>query len=349
MALLLGCSEQLILLHDPTQPSPWRVTALAGAKTHTVEVPLSPFSLRQQWIIPSLLGRLADTGGRWLYHSPYYLMPYRLNIPTALTCYDLIPLLYPRYFSPLTRLIYRLTHWLALNAAHAILAISEATKADLIHYFRIAPDQITVTPLAVDAHFRPRPSEEITAVRRKYDLPNRYVLYVGSNKPHKNLTRLVQAIGRQPSVVTLVIGGVWDPRYPQARQWVARLKLEGQVRWLGPVPESDLPALYSGATLFIFPSEYEGFGLPVLEAMACGTPVICSHTSSLPEVAGDAALLVNPLDVEELTMAIRRALEDEKLRQQMHEKGLARAATFSWERTAQITLTAYEKALAQGS
>jgi alpha-1,3-rhamnosyl/mannosyltransferase len=190
----------------------------------------------------------------------------------------------------------------------------------------------------------------VAAVRARYDLPERYLLYLGSNKPHKNLERLVEAWALlQPQPAALVIAGSWDSRYPEARQRAAALSrspaplagLERQLLWLGPVPEADLPALYSGALLFVFPSLYEGFGLPVLEAMACGTPVACSNTSSLPEVAGDAALLANPLDTQELARAMRTALEDESLRQEMSEKGLKRAQGFSWLRTAQRTLETY--------
>ncbi|MCS7220938.1 MAG: glycosyltransferase family 1 protein [Anaerolineae bacterium] len=345
IASLLERSERLILLRDPTAPSRWDVSALASERVRVIEAPLSPFSFCQQWVIPSLLRRLTNAGDHWLYHSLYYLMPYRPGIPAVFTCYDLIPLICPRYFSPLQRLVYRLAHRLALSTACVVLAISEATKADLIRHFSIASDQVVVTPLAADTRFTPRSPEEVAAVRQKYTLSDPYVLYIGSNKPHKNLVRLVEALSRQPSPITLVIGGTWDHRYPQARQRAYELGMSGRVRWLGPVPECDLPALYSGAILFAFPSEYEGFGLPVLEAMACGTPVVCSRTSSLPELAGDAALLVDPLDVEEIATGIRCILEDEELRWQMRERGLMRAALFSWERTARMTLAAYERAL----
>ncbi len=140
---------------------------------------------------------------------------------------------------------------------------------------------------------------------------------------------------------TLVIAGAWDSRYPEPRQQVEALELENAVRFLGPVPEADLPALYSGATLFVFPSLYEGFGLPPLEAMACGTPVIASNASSLPEVVGEAGILIDPHDVRALTEAMRRALTDEQLRKELQIKGLDRAKQFTWERAAQETLEVY--------
>jgi len=192
---------------------------------------------------------------------------------------------------------------------------------------------------------KPQILKTVAEARARYGLPERYLLYLGSNKPHKNLRRLVEAWARlQPQSMPLVIAGAWDGRYPEARQRAAALSLEGQVRWLGPVPETDLPALYSGSLLFVFPSLYEGFGLPVLEAMACGTPVVCSNSSSLPEVAGDAALLVDPMNTEELVTAVRTALENESLRQDMTEKGLKRAQGFSWLQTAQRTLEVYRSA-----
>jgi alpha-1,3-rhamnosyl/mannosyltransferase len=177
-------------------------------------------------------------------------------------------------------------------------------------------------------------------------LPDRYVLYFGSNKPHKNVPRLVQAFAQarieaQGSRIELVVAGHWDERYPEAKQAAERLGLKDTVKFIGPVKDADLPALYGGAELFVFPSEYEGFGLPVLEAMACGAPVVCSSRSSLPEVAGDAALLCDPQDVESLARTIEQALTDRDLRAALQQRGLARAAQFSWEQAAQRTLGVY--------
>jgi len=355
MAPLLEGDERLTLLRDPTQPSPWDLAALAGEKVRVVDVPLSPFALRQQWEIPRLLHHLkAD-----LYHSPYYLMPYWPGASAVVTVYDLIPLFYPQHVSIQARLLSRWAMALALRAAAHIIAISQATGRDLLAIYGISPQKVTVIPLAVDPCFYPQSSDEVERVRGKYALPEDYILYLGSNKPHKNLVRLVEAwaktldtsrqfaapwaIGNLQPMIPLVIAGAWDPRYPQARQRAEELCLGEAIRWLGPVPEADLPALYTGAIPFIFPSLYEGFGLPVLEAMACGTPVICSNTSSLPEVAGDAALLVDPRDVEALAATIKRALTDKNLQEEMRSKGLAQAARFSWQHTARVTLKVYKQ------
>jgi alpha-1,3-rhamnosyl/mannosyltransferase len=185
----------------------------------------------------------------------------------------------------------------------------------------------------------------VEAVRRRYALPERYVLYLGSNKPHKNLIRLIEAwalLAEYGTRSTLLIAGTWDPRHPEPRLLARRLGLEN-IRWLGPVPEPDIPALYAGATAFVFPSLYEGFGLPVLEAMACGTPVACSNTSSLPEVVGDAALLFDPTDAAGIAEALSRLMHDADLRADLRERTLRQAARFSWERTARATLTVYRQ------
>ena len=328
------------LLHDPSAAA----TRLTLPSLARVACPISPFSIRQQWIVPGLLHRAQAT----LYHSPYYLMPYCPGVPTVLTCYDFIPLVYPQYFSVTQHLIYRLAHILALQTASVVLAISQATKADLMCYFRVASERIVITPLAADAHFTPRPPTQIATLRQKYALPERYVLYLGSNKPHKNLVRLVEAWGTldrrsQVADCRLVLAGHWDERYSQTRETVAQLGLQDSVIFVGLAAEDDLPALYSGATLFVFPSEYEGFGLPVLEAMACGAPVACSKTSSLPEVVGDAAILFDPTDTEAIAGSLRRALASPDLRADLRERGLEQAACFSWERVAQETLAVYRQ------
>ena len=277
-------------------------------------------------------------------------MPYAPGVPSVVTCYDLIPLIYPQYFTATQRLIFRTAHWLALRTARVTLAISEATKNDLVRFFHIDPLRVVVTPLAADAHFQPPSHADVDRVRQQHALPDRYVLYFGSNKPHKNLPRLVQAFAQagirdQGTGIGLVIAGHWDERYPEAKQSVEQLNLKDRVRFIGPVKDVDLPELYGGAELLVFPSEYEGFGLPVLEAMACGAPVVCSNRSSLPEVAGDAALMCDPHDVESLARTIEQAVIDRNLRSTLAQRSLARAAQFSWEQTAQHTLRVYRSLL----
>jgi glycosyltransferase involved in cell wall biosynthesis len=342
MAPLLEGDEHLTMLHDPAHPLPLK----ASPAVQMLPVDTSPFSAAQQIVLPRLLERLqAD-----LYHSAYFLMPYAprpRGTPTLLTVYDLIPLLFPQQSTLRARLLARWANRLALGAARRVISISDATRRDFLTQFRLPPEKIQVIPLAADPAFFPQSHENVATVRARYGLPELYALYLGSNKPHKNLGRLVEAWARlQPQSMPLAIAGAWDGRFPEARQQAAALSLGGQVRWLGPVPEADLPALYSGAMLFVFPSLYEGFGLPVLEAMACGTPVVCSNSSSLPEVAGDAALLADPMHTEALASAICLALKDESLRQEMQERGLRQAQRFSWKQTAQSSLEVYRTGLA---
>ena len=175
----------LTLLRNPSATA----TRLTLPDLPRMDCSASPFSMQQQWIVPRMLRQAGAT----LYHSPYYLMPYLPGVPSVVTCYDLIPLIYPEYYTVPQRLIYRLAHRLALRAARVVLAISEATKADLVRVFQMDPQRVLVTPLAANASFAPCSSTQITAVRVKYALPERYVLYLGINKPHKNLARLVQA------------------------------------------------------------------------------------------------------------------------------------------------------------
>ena len=302
----------------------------------------SPFAPAQQWRVRSILRQPHAA----LYHSAYYLMPYAPGVPSIVTCYDLIPLIYPQYFTAAQRFIFRTAHWLALRTARVTLAISEATKHDLVRFFHVDPQRVVVTPLAAAGHFRPQSRSENDRVRQQYALPARYVLYFGSNKPHKNVPRLVEAFAKSGTHdQALVIAGHWDERYPEAKHSAERLDLQDVVRFIGPVPETDLPALYGSAELFVFPSEYEGFGLPVLEAMACGAPVVCGNRSSLPEVAGDAALLCDPRDVDALAGAIERVLTDRDLRFSLAQRSLDRAAQFSWDRVAEQTLHVYRALL----
>ncbi len=329
---------QLTLLHDPSAAA----TRLQLPPLPQIACPVSPFSLRQQWAVPAQLRR----SGARLSHSAYYLMPYLPGLPTVLTCYDLLPLFYPQYYGALQRLIYRLAHLLAAQAASIVLAISEATRADLIRCLHLEPRKIVVTPLAADPHFRPQPPDVVATVRQKYALPRTYILYFGSNKLHKNLARLVRAFGQaEIASATLVIAGQWDSRYPEAKLLAAQAVRQERVKFIGPVPEADLPALYSGAALFAFPSEYEGFGLPPLEAMACGAPVVCSSASSLPEVVGDAGVLLPPDQTERWAETLAQLVADEGQRAALRERGLARAGVFSWEQTAQQTLAGYQKVI----
>ncbi len=336
---LLRKDERLVLIEDSHYSLPLQEPSV-------VHVPLdaSPFTLRQQWAVPRYLARL----GAVCYHSPYYLMPFRPGVPTLLTVYDVIPLLFPQHTTPRARFLFRWMHSLALGAASRVVVVSETTRRDLTRHFTRVSCPVSVIPLAADPVFRPPTTEVVEAVKRRYALHSPYMLYLGSGKPHKNLPRLIEAwveVHRHFSDHILVIAGLGNARTVMRGQ---PLDLSGSVRWLGSVTDEALAALYGGAHLFVFPSLYEGFGLPVLEAMACGAPVVCSAVGALQEVAGDAALYFNPEDAEDIADALVRALEDESLRERLSRAGLQRAASFSWARAAQTTLTLYRQLTAGG-
>ncbi len=337
---LLTADERLLLLHNPQAKSSWPLPP-AQENVALIATAVSPFSLGQQWHIPRLLRQVNAT----IYHSAYYLMPYRPGVPTLLTLYDLIPEQFPQLVSPQARLLTRLATRLALRASDHFLAISEATRQEFLSRYPLNPARITAVPLAADTHFKPQPETAVAALRQKLNLPQHYVLYLGINKPHKNLERLIEAwrtvFNQLPDAPPLLIAGAWDARYEGVKTAVTQHNLSPQVHFLGRVDDADLPALYSGATVFVFPSLVEGFGLPVLEAMACGTAVACAHTSSLPEVGGEAAAYFEPDNSQQIASVLVALLQDKKLREARVRQGLVQAKKFSWEETAVATLALY--------
>ncbi|NJN18699.1 MAG: glycosyltransferase family 4 protein [Oscillochloris sp.] len=304
------------------------------------------FGPGQQYELPHLARRLKLD----LYHAPYFIRPlFGMPCATVMTVYDLLGRRYPETLSLRGRILYRLLMRISLHRADRLLAISQHARHELAVLYGIPPEQVPVTPLAADPRFQPQPQDRIIALRRHYSLDRPYLLYVGSNKPHKNLARLVRAwalvIGAGKAAdAQLLLAGHEDPRHPEIRTLVAASGLGGRIRFLPNIADNDLPALYGGALGFVFPSYYEGFGLPPLEAMACGVPVICSQAASLPEVVGDAGLLVDPANVVAIADAIGRLISEPDLRADLRRRSLVQAAQFSWRRTAEATLAVYEKA-----
>jgi len=264
------------------------------------------------------------------------------------TIHDCIHLMFPQYLP--NRLAYayaRAQMWSAARRSDCILTVSEASKRDILHLFNVPPEKIVVVYNAIDNHFSVTPSEDAVArVRERYQLDHKFVLYVGNIKPHKNLVRLIEAFhelrqGELEDLKLLIIGDQIS-KVPALRRAVHRHKLHKQVRFLGYVADDQLAILYRLASVFAFPSLYEGFGLPPLEAMASGTPVVTSNVSSLPEVVGDAAVLVNPYDVDAIVDGLRRVLTDPVLAADMSRKGIERAREFSWERSVAKTWAVYQ-------
>jgi glycosyltransferase involved in cell wall biosynthesis len=297
------------------------------------------------------IGQAARQQQLALVHDPTATMPLALTgARRVMSIYDVIPYIHPATSTTLDRLIYR--WWLPFAVRHVdqIITISEQSKADIVRYLRVAPEKIAVTYLAAHPRFRPVSSVETIAVLKRYGIRSPYLFYIGSTDARKNLPRLLEAfcrVYRLHPEYQLVLAGVGEgsssPLYPL----IAHLKLESAVRLPGYIPDRDLPALYGGARAFVFPSLYEGFGLPVLEALSCGTPVLTSNVSSLPEVTGTAALLVNPYDSMALANALHDLITDKQLTITLREAGLHRAAMFSWERVARTTAAIYQQVLAR--
>ena len=285
-----------------------------------------------------------------LFHATEHLLLPLRGVPTVLTVHDLIFRHLPEHHKTLNRWYLNLTLPLYCLRATHIIAVSQQTRRDLITFYGLPPEKISVIHEAADRRFRPQSPENVASARERYRLPERYLLFVSTIEPRKNLTRLLQAFERVHAAGltdALVIVGKRGWLYGDFFAAVEKSPVRQVVIFPGFVPDADLPAVYAGAQALAFPSLYEGFGLPVLEAMACGAPVVCSNRSSLPEVAGDAALLVDPLDVDALAAALAQVLSDETLRREMRARGLTQAAQFSWERTARETLAVYQKVRGQ--
>jgi glycosyltransferase involved in cell wall biosynthesis len=286
-----------------------------------------------------------------LAHVPYFASPLFPTVPTVVTIHDLIPLILPAYRgAPLVRLYTRLVA-AAARKVEAIITVSQASGRDIVRYLHIPSERIHVTYEAAGETFQPVEDEDqLAAIRQKYALPERYLLYLGGFDQRKNLPSLLRAFAllvNKHKQARLVIAGQLpgrdSPLFPDPRRLVRELDIEERVIFTGWMPEEDKPALLSGATAFVFPSLYEGFGLPPAEALACGTPVIASNRSSLPEVVGEGGILVEPTDVEALAEAMEALLVDGALRAELRQKALAQATRFSWRQTALKTLAVYRE------
>jgi glycosyltransferase involved in cell wall biosynthesis len=321
------------------------VAAQLGPNFRAVLEPSPNYSIREQIHVPWVLRRERPD----LYHAPHYVLPAAINCNSVVTIHDCIHLMFPQYLPNRMAYAYaRAQMWTAAHRSDCILTVSDASKRDILHLFNIPPEKIVVVYNAIDAHFSVTPQPDAVArVRERYQLDHRFVLYVGNIKPHKNLVRLIEAFselraGELEDVKLLIIGDEIS-KLPALRHAVHRHKLHKHVRFLGYVPDDQLAVLYRLAAVFIFPSLYEGFGLPPLEAMASGTPVVVSNVSSLPEVVGDAAVLVDPHDIDSMVDGLRSVLTNPARAEDMRRKGLARAREFSWERSVARTLEVYKR------
>lgn len=333
-------------------------TALSAARNFgTYLLPFDLFSLRNQLRLPKILADLHID----VFHSTNYMIPLRAfprNRPGRIRCvttiHDLIPLVFPEYaprskknrFFPLYRWI---MHQVGMRS-DIIITGSKSARDDVVQHLRIPAEReaaVLTIHDGVDARFRPRAAAAAQGGPRA---GTQTVLWVGRPDPYKNVTGLIEAFarlrenGRAPVKLRLI--GPEDDRYPEGRRLAQELGVEADIEWVGYVSDARLVQEYQRADVFVLPSRYEGFGLPVLEAMACGVPVICSNKGSLPEIAGEAALKVQPQDIVGLSEAMKRVLADGRMADDMRARGLQQAAKFTWAATARQTLDAYWKALA---
>ena len=309
------------------------------------------YSIREHWSLSRQTRKL----GIDLFHEPHYVLPLILGTKSVVTVHDCIHLRFPEYLPNPAAIHYaRYMMGSAIRRAKVVFTVSEASKRDILHFFpKTEADKIHVVSNAIDADLLEAPDqEELDRVKERYQIAQRFILYAGNIKPHKNLPRLIEAFARlraQPGHedVHLMIIGDEIGKTPELRRRVESFRVRPFVRFFGFVPESTLAALYRLATVFAFPSQYEGFGLPPLEAMACGTPVVTSNVSSLPEVVGDAAVLVDPDDGEAIAAGLSRVLDDPAFANELRARGREQAKKFNWEDSARKTLAGYRKALGE--
>jgi glycosyltransferase involved in cell wall biosynthesis len=320
--------------------------SLQGVPSRHVELGYKP------WRLAVLLAHLVRISFRRLvpdvslFHSTEHLLMPLGSTPTALTVHDLIYRRFPAYHKRLNYWYLNLAMPLYCRRASAIIAVSESSKRDIVSHYGIDPDKIHVVHEAAAGHFAPPREQEVARARRQYELPERYLIHLGTVEPRKNLDRLVEALlalrGDRPDLHLVLAGGKgW-----LYEDFFARLQdqgLEGIVRHLGWVPDADLPAVIAAAELAVQPSLYEGFGLPLLEHMACGQLVAASNTSSHPEIGGQAVAYFDPLDVGDMVAVVRRLLLDPEERRRRQLAGLEQAGKFSWRQAALGTISVYDQ------
>ena len=339
--------------HDITAYVHARQPGLDGMEQAVTALPLERPAARIAWEQSVLPVHLRQHGAD-LVHGLVNVLPLAAPCPGVVTVHDLSFVRTPQKLPPLKRAYHTALCRASVARAARVIAVSHQTASDLQQYWATPAGRITVVHNGVSPRFTPQPAERIAALRRQNDLPERYLLYLGTLEPRKNLDLLLRAYARwaqadsaADSDVALVLAGAKGWYYDEIFRTVTALGLAGRVIFPGFVPAADLPAWYAGAEAFVYPSLFEGFGLPVLEAMACGVPVICSRVPSLLEVAGDAAITVAPDDEAGFAHALRLVLEQPRLRSALRKRGLVQAARFSWRRSAEQTLAVYEAAAAR--
>jgi len=352
----IGRLLQNVVIHLTKMKSDHKITVLVnrnsehvrsfGVQTCQLQFSAPIYSVSEQVVLPLVL----DDRRPDVVHFPNFNVPLVDRTPTVLTLCDLIYYIYPQACpSWIGHQYARFMTRMAARKARRIITISEYSKRDLILHLGCPQEKITVVYPAIDsAVFHPQDTASVEAAKRRFGIRRPYLFYTGNHEARKNLKRLMDAYRNLPNRKNfhLVLGGRIDHRRQEFYDSFSELVANGDVILCGEIPESDLPSLYTGADLFVFPSTYEGFGLPPLEAMAAGVPVVCSTATSLPEAVGDAAVLIDPDSTEELVAAITRVLDSKLLASELREKGLERVRQFSWDTAARQIMHVYEQAVA---
>src|SRR5688572_22707579 len=326
-----------------SRPADCEALGALGENFRAVPETAANYSVGEQISIPLALWREGVT----LFHAPHYVLPPLVRCRSVVTIHDCIHLMFPQYLPSRLALTYaRTSITLASRRATRVLTVSESSKRDILRFVDVPSDKIDVIYNAYDERFGVEPLEEdVVRVRERYQLHDEFVLYAGNVKPHKNLERLIEAFDlvRQRGLehLKLVIIGDEISKYAALRRAEHSHQLHKYVRLLGYLSEATLAVMYRLGGVFVFPSLYEGFGLPPLEAMASGTPVVTSNVSSLPEVAGGAAVLVDPYNPHAIADGIRRVLTNPQLADELRARGIERSREFSWERSVARTRDLY--------
>lgn len=351
---------QHLLHHLPTADKHLRITVFTGqAHGGPGRTPNALHWRTSRWSTERPWARIAweqlaqpwalYRAGVHLLHAMAFVSPLISTVPAVITVHDLSFLRFPERFRPANRLYLSTMTRLSCRRARRIIAVSQATANEVVRLLGVPIERVDVVPHGVQhARFHPCPSSQVESLRRERDLPARFVLFLGTLEPRKNLTTLIKAFARTKALrqgVKLVIAGGKGWYYREIFAHVERLNLADTVLFPGFVPDEELALWYNAALVFVYPSLYEGFGMPLLEAMACGTAVIGADASCMPEVVGDAGLLAPPHDVDELAASLDRLLDDADLRADLSRRGRERAATYTWEATARATVASYRRAL----
>ncbi len=340
----IGKSKDLYLIHYH------KANDQIYQKDHEVIVPKIPFKLTNILGLPYAINKINMDVLHIPAHWHTQILPFFLNIKVkkVLTIHDLTPILFPETHTKQTVLLWNSTLKLIKNKIDIIIADSQNTKSDCMRLLKVHEEKIKVIYLAADKIYKPLDDKRgkiMEELRRTYNINSNFILYVGTLEKRKNIPNLIKAFyklkkrGINPK---LVVVGKKGWKYNEIFETMENLNLQKDIIFTGYVPKEDLVKFYNLADVFIYPSLYEGFGLPPLESVACGTPVIASNTSSLPEVVGDAGIMVNPYDVDELVDKMYEVLTNDGLRDELSKKGLERAKLFSWEKTAKETWNVYE-------